>query len=288
MEEGGFQGFRQQFALYPAPMAIINWAWNRCNDWIVRQHVDAMITVNDLLADLQAIHYGVRRPRLVMNCPPRQNLQADRSFLARKLGVPGETPIVIYQGMMERERHGVGLENLIECAPLLKRKAVTVLLGRGSQFTQLQQLAAKPIYEERVFVLPAVPPSQLMAHTVGATIGVIPTELWHPSLRFSSPNKLFEYLNAGLPVVTSNLPIIQRICEEYQCGLSCDPTLPQSIADAINQLLENDNLYNSCCAGARRAAEFYNWERQEQTLLDVYAELTGQVNRNDPLAEEAI
>jgi glycosyltransferase involved in cell wall biosynthesis len=273
--EIGFLSLRQQIEHYSLPLALVNWLWGLLNDRIVRCHVDAMITVNDMLAEIQASHYRVARPAIVMNCPPRIVCAPEAGqALARRIGVDPATPVVICQGMFSRDRHGAGMENLVRSAKLLSR-GIIVILGGGPQFAELQELASQPDIAGRVYVLPAVPPDELLTYTCGARIGVIPTQIWHPTLRFSSPNKVFEYLAAGLPVVTSDLPVVRRICEEYGCGLLCDPGSPESIADAINRLLGDSSMYTAMRQGALRAAQFYNWERQEQVLLGVYRRLLG-------------
>ncbi len=273
--EVGFTTLRDSVGYFGPLVGGLNWLWSALTDWIIRRKVDAVISVNDVLADLQAAHYGIPRPAVVMNCPPRPKVAAARStLLAERIGVSPETPIVICQGMLVRDRHGVGLENLIRAAALLTR-GVVVVMGRGPQFDELSSLAAQAPFAGRAFVLPAVPPEELLDYTAGAAIGAIPTEIHHPILRYSSPNKLFEYLAVGLPVVTSDLPIVRRICEAYGCGLVCDPTSPAAIAEACNRLLGDPDLYARMRAGALAAAEVYNWEAQEQVLLDVYRRLLG-------------
>jgi glycosyltransferase involved in cell wall biosynthesis len=276
--EVGFLSFSEMWHYAPfswltIPGLISGWGWQTLFDWIIRHKADAVITVNDVLADVQAAHYGIPRPAVVMNCPPRPKISAERSMiLATRIGVSPETPIVICQGMLVRGRHGVGLENLIRAAPLLQR-GVVVVMGRGAQFDELHDLASQAPFAGRAFVLPAVPPEELLNYTAGAAVGAIPTEIHHPSLRYSSPNKLFEYLAVGLPVVTSDLPIVRRICEEYGCGLVCDPTSPAAIAKAVDRLLADPDLYARMRAGALAAAEVYNWEAQERNLLGVYDRL---------------
>lgn len=271
--EVGFITLRESVHSWGPLVGLLNWLWSLLTDQIVRRRADAVITVNDVLADLQAAHYRIPRPVVVMNCPPRPPTTVTRTaLLAEKIGVSPETPIVICQGMLVRDRHGVGLENLIRAAPLLER-GVVVVMGRGPQFDELAALAGQPPFAGRAFVLPAVPPEELLSYTAGATIGAIPTEIHQPILRYSSPNKLFEYLAVGLPVVTSDLPIVRRICEEYGCGVVCDPTSPASIAAAINRLLDDADLYARMRQGALTAARIYNWETQEQALLSVYRRL---------------
>jgi glycosyltransferase involved in cell wall biosynthesis len=271
--EVGFITLRDSVGFFGPFVGSLNWLWGVLTDWIVRHRVDAVISVNDVLADLQAAHYGIPRPAVVMNCPPRPKISAARSTrLAERIGVSPETPIVICQGMLVRDRHGVGLENLIRAAPLLARGVVAVI-GRGPQFDELAALAGQPPFAGRAFVLPAVPPEDLLSYTAGAAIGAIPTEIHQPILRYSSPNKLFEYLAVGLPIVTSDLPIVRRICEAYGCGVVCDPTSPAAIAGAINPLLADPDRWAKMRAGALAAAAVYNWEAQERNLLGVYERL---------------
>jgi glycosyltransferase involved in cell wall biosynthesis len=227
---------------------------------------------------VEAAHYRIARPAIVMNCPPRLAVAPDtRGALAARIGVDPATPIVICQGMFSIDRgDGPGLENLVRSAPLLRRGVVVLVgnVGSAPQFEGLRRLASQPAYAGRVYILPAVPPTELLAYTCGAYIGAIPLQL-SALFRYAAPNKLFEYVAAGLPVVTSDLPVIRQICEMYGCGLVCDPSSPASIAEAINRLLDDSQLYRAMRAGALRAAQVYDWEHQEQVLLGVYERLLG-------------
>jgi glycosyltransferase involved in cell wall biosynthesis len=276
--EVGFVSLRQSFTFFRGAVAALNWIWSRLNDRIVSRHADAVIAVNDMLADMQAAHYHIARPAVVMNCPPRLECgQKADAALATRIGVDPTTPIVICQGMFSLKRgDGPGLANLVRSAALLRHGVIVLVgnVGSAPEFESLRQLASEPAYSGRVYILPAVPPADLMAYTCGAQLGLIPLQL-SALFRYAAPNKLFEYLAAGLPVVTSDLPVVRRICEEYGCGLLCDPGSPDSIADAINRLLGDSSMYTAMRQGALRAAQFYNWERQEQVLLGVYRRLLG-------------
>ena len=274
--EVGFASLQESLTLFSPPLAVVNWLWSLLNDRIVSGRADAVISVNDVLADLQATHYCIPRPAVVMNCPPRVALPSGPwTTLAERIGVDPETPIVICQGMFSLQRgDGPGLENLVRSATLLHRGVIVLLgnVGSAPEFAALRTLAGHPEYAGRVFVLPPVPPTELSRYTAGASVGVIPLQL-RGLFRYAAPNKLFDYFAAGLPVVTGDLPIVQSICKEYGCGLLCDPASPASIAEAVNRLLDDPDLYASLRAGALRAAEVYNWENQEKALLDVYRRL---------------
>ncbi len=91
----------------------------------------------------------------------------------------------------------------------------------------------------------------------------------------AQPNKLFEYMSAGIPVVASNFPLWKDIVECHNCGILVDPLKPEEIARAITYLAENSAEARKMGENGRRAIEqYYNWEREAQKLLDLYDDLT--------------
>lgn len=278
--EVGFTSFLESFSFYPFKLPVITWAWSRWNDRIVRRDVDRVITVNHVLAELQAKHYGIREPAVVMNCPPRFFARPEhRHILRDRIGLPADVRIAICQGMFSLARgDGPALQALVRSTEMLEHAAVVIIgnIGISPQFAALRALAGQPEYAGRVFILPPVPPQELLIYTAGADLGLIPLAL-RGLLRYASPNKLFEYVATGLPVLTEDLPLIRQLCDEYGCGLVSDFTRPNAIADSINRLLRDEALRASLQAGAERAAQVYNWENQEKALLGVYRELLGQV-----------
>jgi glycosyltransferase involved in cell wall biosynthesis len=90
----------------------------------------------------------------------------------------------------------------------------------------------------------------------------------------SLPTKMFEYFAAGMPVVASDFPLWRSIVEEHNCGLLVDETSPDAIAEAISRYDREPELLREHAANALRAAEqILNWEKEEETLLRVYAQL---------------
>jgi len=284
--EVGFISLSESVHYFGPLVGTLNWLWSLSTDRIIRHRTDAVISVNDVLADLQAAHYKIPRPTVVMNCPPLARVNAERrGALAEQIGVAPETPIVICSGMFALDRgDGPGLENLLRSAALLHRGVVVLMgnVGTLPQFEPLRALAASPGLAGRAFVLPTVPPTDVAICLAGASIGVIPLQL-RGLFRYASPNKLFEYMAVGLPVVYGDMPPVQAICEQYGCGLPCDPGSPVSIADALNRLLDDPAFYQSQRAGALAAAQVYNWQAQEQVLLDVYRRLLA-----DPASQSTI
>jgi len=90
----------------------------------------------------------------------------------------------------------------------------------------------------------------------------------------AQPNKLFEYLSVGLPVIASNFDLWKEIVEGGDCGLAVDPPSPQPIAGALDYLLGHPGVRRRMGQNARRAShEKYNWERESAQLLNLYQEV---------------
>jgi len=112
--------------------------------------------------------------------------------------------------------------------------------------------------------------SEIMARS---ELGVV-TFLPGPNHNDSQPNKMFEYMSAGLPLLASNFPLWRQIVEEAQCGLCVDPASPQEIAHAINSLLSNEALCRDKGKAGRRAVQSkFNWEIESKKLLNMYEEI---------------
>jgi glycosyltransferase involved in cell wall biosynthesis len=278
--EVGFWSFVESFSSYPFKLPGVQWVWSQWNDRIVREHADAVITVNEPLAELQAAHYAIPKPHVVMNCPPRYRPDpAKRPLLAVRLGINPATPVAIAQGMYTVGRGDYPpLESTVRSAPLLAGGGVVAIVGNvgsADAWQPLRDLAAGPEYAGRAFILPPVPPQTLLDYTSSARVGLIPFHL-KGLARYALPNKLFEYFATGLPVVTPDLPVIRSICDKYGCAVYCDFASPEAVAEAVNGLLGDPERYQALSAASLRAAEEYNWEAQERVLVGVYQGLVGR------------
>ena len=243
--------------------------------WIERRwagEVDRVLTVNDAYATLLERDLRVRRPTVVMNCPETWTPPSPRPDLIRTaLDLPVETAIVLYQGRLTAER---GIEQAVE-AILQVPEAVLVVLGFGVMEDALRRQASASPYLGRVHLLPAVPPEALLLWSASAdalVMAIQPTTMNH---RFTTPQKLFEAMAAGVPVIASDLPGMAGIIQATGAGILCDPTSAVSIADAIRRIVTAPPAEREAMrARALRAAhDRYNWGSQVETLLGLYREL---------------
>jgi glycosyltransferase involved in cell wall biosynthesis len=234
---------------------------------------DAVLTVNDGYAQILARRFGIAIPPVVRNTPARYVRPTPSPDLLReRLGLASTVPIVLYQGGLMSER---GIEQGME-AILEVPSAVLVLMGFGSGSDEILRLARAPRYVGRVRAVEPAPPAELLDWTASSDImlmAIQPTTLNH---RYTTPNKLWEAIAAGVPVVASNLPGMAPIVRETGCGELVDPTEPADIARGIRAILDlpqdgRDALRDRCLA----AAEIYSWERQTETLFGLYDRLLG-------------
>jgi glycogen(starch) synthase len=234
-----------------------------------------VITVNVPYAEVMAERFGVPMPLVVLNCAYRREPSSARPRLIReRLGLDPATPVVLYQGGFSRDR---GIEQLIAALPALPAVAL-VLLGYGTLRTELEARAADPDLAGRLHVLPAVPPTELLDWVSSADVIAMPIQPSTLNHRLTTPNKLFEAMSAGVPVVASDLPGMAGIVRETGCGVLVDPTDPGAIGAAIRGLLELPSTEREAIGrrGCLAHLATYNWEAQAAVLLAEYGRLTGR------------
>jgi glycosyltransferase involved in cell wall biosynthesis len=266
----------RNLARLPAPARRLLLARERA--WARRS--GALVTVNPALADVLEERFGLPRPAIVMNCAPRWEPDGEwpRRF-HEALGLPTDARIALYHGGLEPDR---GIEQLLAAVPALPVATHVVLLGYGSLRPSLETVIAGDAgLRGRVHMLDAVTPAELPGWIASADVAVVPIQPTTLNHRLSTPNKLFEALAAGVPVVASDFPAMRAIVLDDPLGplgSVCDPTHPVALAAAIRGLLERDEASRAAdrrrCLDAAHAR--YAWETQLESLLDVYSRLTGR------------
>ncbi|HET7703574.1 MAG TPA: glycosyltransferase [Candidatus Limnocylindrales bacterium] len=236
----------------------------------------ALVAVNPEQGREIARRVRAARVVTVHNCPPTWRARGDGRLRAM-VGAPDGVPLILYHGAFSPLR---GLEELAEA--LLRPALATAhlaYLGFGGHRAALDAIATDARFGGRVHVLDAVPPDELLAMIAGADLDVMPLQRSTLNHWLASPNKLFESIAAGVPVVVSDFPVMRRIVLDDPSGplgAVCDPADPASIAAAIASLLaspaESRERMRERCRTA--ALERWNWETESRALLDLYADLS--------------
>ncbi len=241
----------------------------RAQERFLIRRCDAVITVNDSIAGILEEQYGVPRPAVVMNCPEAVTLPAENSVLHRKLSLAPKTPLVLYQGGFTEGR---GLRELLVSFRQVE-EAIGVFMGSGRLREDLGLLAEQLGLSDRVRFLEPVPQEELLAHTASARVGIVSHRATSLNNYLATPNKVFEYLMAGVPVAASDFPEMARIVRENDVGELFDPDDPTSIATAINRLLRRADYQEIRIRAERLARTRYSWGLQSEKLLSTYGSL---------------
>ena len=255
--------------------------FNTVTRWVEARYIrkmDVVVTVNDLIADELRRRYGIPQPTVVMNCPEPVAARAlDPGHSIRsQFGLPAETPLILYQGRYEPGR---GLEELIESGRYLTQ-GVIVLRGYGSNEPDLRRRVADLEVPGRVFMVEPVDMADLVDAAREADIGVVPYTAYSPGYYYASPNKLFEYMFAGLALAVSNLPFLEKIVHDQDLGVVFDPRNPRHIAEQLNALVGHPARLRACRENATRVArERFNWDHEGGTLVHLYRDLARRTGK---------
>ena len=250
--------------------------WTRLEGQLLPR-ADLAITVNELIAEEMARRYNVQPPLVVLNCPdppPTFDPSTRYNFIREQLSLSAETPIVLYQGWMSEGR---GLENLVRSAPMLRAGATVVFMGYGDYQAVLERLAAES-GGGRVHFIPAVPQRDLLAYCASADVGVIPYQAVDLNNYYTSPNKLFDFIQAGLPIVASDLPYLRKVVGD-DLGVVARLDRPEDYASAINGVLSLPDRAARLRDNLRRAAPSYTWSAQAAKLVAAYRGLDARPHR---------
>ena len=166
---------------------------------------------------------------------------------------------------------------LVRAASFLEPNTVIVMMGRdfGTTRAELEALIASEGVADRIKFMPPVPYNELLDWTASADIGLtlFPPD-YSRSIRFTQPNKLFEYLMAGLPVLSSQLEAIEEIIETYDVGQVIPSLEPETVAAAINTLLADATALHRMSQNALEATKNdLNWEKESLQLIQLYEDI---------------
>ncbi len=239
-----------------------------------------MFAVSGPMADLIAERFKVARPGVLLNCPPLWRADETRPPAATRirsaLGLPEGRRIVLHHGQF---KPGRGIEELLAAADQPALRAVDpaiVLLGYGRLRPVLEAAARQR--PGRVFILPGVSPDELLDWVASADVcylGVPPVTL---NQRLTIPNKLFESLMAGVPVVAATGTEQARVVERESVGSTVDIRSAAQLAAALVELLSlthdaREALRQRC---RTLALTTYNWEARSAALVELYGRLAAE------------
>lgn len=226
------------------------------------KNVSEIITVSDSIANEYAKLYNIKKPTVVLNTPRYQKVAKSKNLFRNIFNIDEDKSIFLYQGNLTKGR---GVESLLEAFSNMDSKFVIIFMGYGILEGTIKEYQNK---YSNIFFKEAVSPNILLDYTSSADYGVSLIEDICLSYRYCLPNKMFEYLMAGLPLIVSNLPEMKKIVVDYGVGIVADNNTEEGLKNALYDIVtrNKNNLVNNTI----RVTKLFNWEEQEKILLDVY------------------
>jgi glycosyltransferase involved in cell wall biosynthesis len=241
--------------------------WKVVERYCIRS-ADAVFTVNESISIWLSEKYRIPRPEILHNVPYRRT-DGQRKDLRKMFGIPPDVKLLLYQGNMDPSR---GVLTILRILPRIEDAAL-IIIGDKKQFMDLVN-RHHAVVPENVHVIDFVPYQELPAYTAGADIGLYLLENRCLNYFYSLPNKLFEFLSEGLPVVVSDFPEHRRIVAGYNCGYLVDEKSDEDIIGRIRLLMQDGHATREMSRNARRMTrEVFNWEMEEKKMIAVYLRL---------------
>lgn len=235
----------------------------------------AVITVSEGCASMLT-PYGAR-PVVLRNLPSWVDLPADPR-LRERAGLPPTAKVALCQGTMTE---ATAPEACVSAARFLPEAWAVVFLGATWMRPALEEQAAREGVADRVKFLDRVPPSELPGFTRAADVGLTPVRVLNRSERNGLSNKLFEYLHAGIPCVTTEGTAQAEFVREVGGGEVIKDFEPQTIAEAILRLAAAAPAEARARSHRLRslARSTYCWEHESAKLEGTYRGLVGAPGR---------
>ena len=236
--------------------------WQKLEAYIIPK-LKTCITVNDSIAKIYVAKYNV--PFHII----RNISDFDQSFIPQsraQLSMPEDKKIILLQGAgINVDR---GAEELIDAMEFVQN-AVLYIIGSGDVWDNLKQkVSFNKNIQNKVVLINKLPKSELINYTFNADIGLSIDKNTNLNYLYSLPNKIFDYIQAEIPILASRLPEIENIILHYKIGDFIDDHNPKTIANKLNEMLYSQQLssYKKYLAIAKKEI---TWKSEKEKLLTI-------------------
>ena len=228
-------------------------------------YLGQMITVNSSIADKYTERYGIK-VNVVRNMP---ELSSDMPQMGSRsefenYGVPIDLPILLMQGaFMDRDRGAAEAVNAVR-----KMEGVRlVLVGAGVEWDEAVEMVNEPDLKGKLYCIPRLPYIKLKKLTASADVGLSLDKALHENYTLSLPNKLFDFIHAGLPVVASPMVELKKIVEANNVGIVTSDVNGEAISDAVFMVLKTPRKqwFDSCM----KARQNLHWGTDSHVILEI-------------------
>lgn len=229
------------------------------------KYISKVITVSDSIANEYVKLFNINKPTLVLNTPELVYNVEQNDIFRKKYSIPASTVIFLYQGGFSEGR---GIPEVLDafCNNTQNEDVALVLMGNGGLYFDLVKEKAND--HKNIFYHPAVSQNELIKYTSSADYGLLLYENNCLNHYYCSPNKLFEYIMAEIPIIGNNLYEVERIISSGKIGYVIDISKKE---DFENFIKDGEYKQKEFFKAALKEAKMkYNWEIEEKKLVKLY------------------
>ena len=255
-------------------------AWRR----VEAAHIgscDAVITVNQSIADELERRYGVAKVHVISNATIESATvpTAGSHSLRDVCGILDTHRILLYQGNLTEGRQ---LEECVRAMARVRDKTIhLVFMGSGSLRGRLERRVTQLLLASHVHFVDAVPQLQLVAWTMSADAGIIPYVETCLNNRLCTPNKLYEFIAAGLPILASDLPELRIMVHDNSFGIVAQMSGPEQIARAIDAFFSDPIQLAGWRKSVSQGRSRYRWDIQAEHLRSIIRDVAASARTNE-------
>jgi glycosyltransferase involved in cell wall biosynthesis len=249
---------------YGLPERRIKYRLWKIAEKMVLPKVDYMITVSNSIADLYRQEYGIL-PVVVRNIP--LSTVTIEPYPRHTTGAQEHDLVIAFQG--SGINPGRGASELIEAMSLVEGIRL-IIIGAGDIIDKIKLELKEKRLEQKITILPRMPWEEMMRYTRSCDAGLSLDTDTCLNQRYSLPNKLFDYIAAGIPVIVSPLPEVSALTRKYGCGIVLEDVTPEIIAVALSRLRDDRHYLTELKEKTKKAAVELRWENEriaEQELF---------------------
>lgn len=242
--------------------------WLSVEKWIFPK-LKNVYTVNESIAEIYTKKYKVP-VHVIRNVAP--NFVTSENKSRKDIGLPQDKFILIIQGSGINKRRGA--EEAVEAMNFIKN-ALLLIIGSGDVLDELKSKVEKQQWREKVLFLPKMPYAEMMQYTRNADLGLAIDHTDILNHKLALPNKLFDYIQAEIPVLATEIVEIEKIIEKYKIGFILHEGLTASfLADKISEIRSNySDQIDELKLNLKKAKSIENWDVELKKLKEIYANL---------------
>lgn len=228
-----------------------------CERYIVKR-INSVSSVSNAAAEQLSELLRIKRPTVVTNC----------SYYVPKESLPpkNESFEVVYQGRITPYR---GYEEFVLSAINLPKSISLIVRGYGETKVVLERLVSEFGIKNVVFPNP-VSIAELIPSAAVSSVGVVLTKPVSDNYKYTVSNKVFECIQARLPVILSDVPEHRYLVDSFHIGIIIDEVTPKCIMEAILRFYNDREFYEYCLANVETAASLLCWENEGLKLISCY------------------